>query len=64
MKIAISLDFWGTIALHNPDYRAEVTRYFAKILSVSDHEGEARYKLVKDACDLEAEMRGTAVTPH
>lgn len=59
---AISLDFWGTIAMYNPVYRRELVQHFARILDVSELEAETRYKTVKDLCDLEAHD-GSAVTP-
>ncbi|MBK6737835.1 MAG: HAD family hydrolase [Haliea sp.] len=60
---AISLDFWGTIAVFNPQYSSARTRYLSDLFGVSEDEASARYKRVKRDFDHRAEQAGAAVTP-
>jgi FMN phosphatase YigB (HAD superfamily) len=60
---AISLDFWGTIAVFNPEYSRARTRLLAANFGLPEDEANARYKRVKSACDQEAEESGHAMTP-
>lgn len=60
---AISLDFWGTVAVFNPEYAAARTRYLASLFGLPLDEAHSRYQFVKRSCDNEAELKGTAMTP-
>ena len=63
MTHALSLDFWGTLAVLNPAYSAARTTYLARIANLSQAEANHRYRAVKRRLDGDAERYGTAVTP-
>jgi|GEM_PF-2561348 len=63
MPQAISLDFWGTLAVFNPAYSAARTAYLAGLAGISEAEASARYRSVKRRLDGRAEQFGAAVTP-
>ncbi len=63
MNRAISLDFWGTVAVFNPEYAAARTKFFAALFNLPDNEAHARYQFIKRRCDHDAEVLGTAITP-
>jgi len=60
---AISFDFWGTLAVHNPEYSIARTAYLADLFGLTSEEADARYKSVKRAYDYQATNFGTATTP-
>lgn len=59
----ISLDFWGTVAVFNPEYAKARTAYLAELFNLPEDEAHARYQLIKRTCDAEAEKKGAAITP-
>jgi putative hydrolase of the HAD superfamily len=59
----VSLDFWGTIAVFNPDYAAARTEFLADLFGLPTEEAHTRYKSVKHHSDKQAETFGTAITP-
>lgn len=63
MTHALSLDFWGTLAMFNPAYTAARTSLLAELSGLPEAEAAARYKAVKRQLDADAERFGTAVTP-
>lgn len=63
MTRALSLDFWGTLAVPNPAYSAARTAYLSRLANLSTAEANHRYRAVKRRLDGEAERHGTAVTP-
>ena len=63
MSNILSLDFWGTIAVFNPQYAAARTRLFADRFQLPDDEAHARYQYIKRHCDHQAETFGSGVTP-
>lgn len=63
MSKIISLDFWGTIAVFNPQYAAARKRYLATLFNRPEEEAHARYQYVKRGCDHSAEHFGKAMTP-
>jgi putative hydrolase of the HAD superfamily len=63
MNKVISLDFWGTIAVFNPEYSKARTRLLSEIFERPEDEAHARYQVVKRGCDHRAETTGEAVTP-
>ncbi len=60
---AISLDFWGTLAVYNPEYSEARTKYLAELFGVEETNANARYKGIKRQLDQEAENFGSATTP-
>ena len=63
MTKAISFDFWGTLAVHNPEYSIARTAYLADLFGLSHDDADARYKKIKRAYDYQAVNFGTATTP-
>ena len=63
MTQALSLDFWGTLAVFNPAYSAARTAFLASIGRMPEAEALERYTSVKRRLDLNAELSGAAVTP-
>jgi FMN phosphatase YigB (HAD superfamily) len=63
MTQALSLDFWGTLAVFNPRYTAARTAYLAGLAGISEPVALARYQSVKRRLDNDAELFGAAVLP-
>lgn len=63
MTHALSLDFWGTLAVSNPAYTAARTAYLADLAGLPETEAGERYQAVKRLLDHDAECTGAAVTP-
>lgn len=63
MKQVISLDFWGTVVVFNPEYAKARTAFLAELFELPSDEAHARYQYIKRKCDYDAEHFGTAVSP-
>lgn len=62
--LALSLDFWGTLAVFNPNYSAARASYLADVCQLPEAEVVAHYQSVKRDYDACAERSGFAVTPE